>query len=54
LARRLELVAIAFQEFVEFSLQMPGNAVLFTVLAAIAIHRPPSKRPEMGPPRALA
>lgn len=33
------LVAIAFQEIVEFSLQMPGNALLFTVLAAIAIHR---------------
>jgi O-antigen ligase len=31
------LVAIAFQELVEFSLQMPGNAALFAVVAAIAI-----------------
>ncbi len=31
------LVAIAFQELVEFSLQMPGNATLFAVVAAIAI-----------------
>lgn len=35
------LVAIALQEAVEFSLQMPGNAVLFTVLCAIAV-RPSS------------
>lgn len=34
------LVAIALQSIVEFSLQMPGNAVLFVVLAAIAMHRP--------------
>jgi O-antigen ligase len=33
------LVAIAFQESVEFSLQMPGNAVLFAVVCAIACHR---------------
>jgi hypothetical protein len=33
------IVAIAFQEIVEFSLQMPGNAALFTVLCAIAIRR---------------
>jgi O-antigen ligase len=33
------LVAIALQEVVEFSLQMPGNAALFTLLAAIAIRR---------------
>ena len=32
------LIAIAFQEVIEFSLQMPGNAVLFTVLCAVAIH----------------
>jgi hypothetical protein len=31
------LVAIAFQEIVEFSLQMPGNATLFAIAAAIAI-----------------
>jgi len=34
------LVAIALQEAVDFSLQMPGNALLFTVLCAIALHRP--------------
>jgi hypothetical protein len=34
------LVAIAIQETVDFSLQMPGNAVLFGVLAAIAAHDP--------------
>ena len=33
------LVAIAFQEIVEFSLQMPGNAAFFTVLCAIAVRR---------------
>jgi O-antigen ligase len=36
------LVAIGLQETVEFSLQMPANAVLFAVLCAIAIHRPRS------------
>jgi hypothetical protein len=39
------LAAIALQESAEFSLQMPGNAVLFTVIAAIAIHQGPSVRP---------
>ena len=34
------IVAIALQEVAEFSLQIPGNAVLFTVLAAIAVHKP--------------
>jgi O-antigen ligase len=34
------LIAIAFQETVEFSLQMPGNAALFAVVCAIAVHRP--------------
>jgi O-antigen ligase len=33
------IVAIAFQEIVEFSLQMPGNAALFTVLCAIAVRK---------------
>jgi putative inorganic carbon (HCO3(-)) transporter len=32
------LIAIAIQSLVEFSLQMPGNAVLFAVVGAIAIH----------------
>jgi putative inorganic carbon (HCO3(-)) transporter len=32
------LVAIALQSVVEFSLQMPGNAALFAVIAGLAIH----------------
>jgi O-antigen ligase len=32
------LAAIALQETVEFSLQMPGNALLFAVLCGIALH----------------
>jgi O-antigen ligase len=32
------IVAIAVQSLVEFSLQMPGNAALFTMLGAIALH----------------
>ena len=32
------LVAIAAQSFVEFSLQMPGNAALFAVLCGLALH----------------
>jgi O-antigen ligase len=35
------LIAIAIQELTDFSLQLPGNAVLFTLLIAIAIHRTP-------------
>jgi O-antigen ligase len=43
----LGLIAIAIQELTDFSLQMPGNAVLFVLLAAIAIHRPPRhERPQ--------
>jgi len=38
------LLAIALQETVDFSLQMPGNAALFVVLAAIALHRAPAMR----------
>ncbi len=34
------LCAIAIQELSDFTLQMPGAAVLFVILAAIAIHRP--------------
>jgi len=34
------LVGIAAQSFLDFSLQMPGNAILFILLLAIAIHRP--------------
>jgi putative inorganic carbon (HCO3(-)) transporter len=39
------LVAVALQAFVEFSLQMPGNAVLFVALLAIAMHGSMRKRP---------
>ena len=38
------IIAIAFQEIVEFSLQMPGNAALFTVLCAIAVRRASVKK----------
>jgi O-antigen ligase len=38
------LTAIALQETVDFSLQMPGNAALFAVLCAIALHKAPEKR----------
>ena len=34
------LAGIAAQSLVDFSLQMPGNAALFTLVAAIAVHRP--------------
>ena len=32
------MVAVGLQETVEFSLQMPGNAALFAVLAGVAVH----------------
>lgn len=32
------IAAVALQSLVEFSLQMPGNAALFTVLCGIALH----------------
>jgi len=35
--------AIGLQSLVEFSLQMPGNAALFAVLLAIALHEPPDR-----------
>jgi len=34
------ILAMALQEVVEFSLQIPGNAVLFVVLVAVAVHDP--------------
>jgi O-antigen ligase len=34
------ILAMALQEVVEFSLQIPGNAVLFVVLIAVAVHEP--------------
>ena len=39
------IVAMAFQEIVEFSLQMPGNAALFVVLCAMAVRRTSPKKP---------
>jgi len=36
------LVAIGFQETVDFSLQMPGNAALFAAICAVALHAPAS------------
>ena len=33
------IAAVALQELVDFSLQMPGNAVLFVLLMAMAAHR---------------
>jgi O-antigen ligase len=38
------LLSIATQSLVEFSLQMPGNAALFAVLAGIALHQSPNLR----------
>ncbi len=37
------LFAIALQETVEFSLQIPGNACLFALLAAIALRQPAAR-----------
>lgn len=38
------LLLVALQETVDFGLQVPGNAALFAVLAAIAVHRAPRER----------
>jgi hypothetical protein len=38
------LIAIAAQSLVEFSLQMPGNAALLAIVAAIALHQSPKLR----------
>jgi hypothetical protein len=40
------ICGLAIQEVTEFSLQIPGIALLFTVLIAIAIHSPlwPARR----------
>lgn len=42
------LLGIAIQSLVEFSLQMPGNAALFAVLAAIALHPGARPNPDSG------
>ncbi|MFN8065290.1 MAG: O-antigen ligase family protein [Vicinamibacterales bacterium] len=38
------MLSIAVQSLMEFSLQMPGNAALFCLLVAIALHRSPNLR----------
>ena len=38
------ILAVAAQSFVEFSLQMPGNAALFVVLLAMVLHEATSRR----------
>jgi O-antigen ligase len=40
----LGLGAIGVQEIADFSLQMPGNAAMFAVVCAMAIHKRPSRR----------
>jgi O-antigen ligase len=47
------LAAVALQETVDFSLQMPGNVALFAVLCGIALHRSP-QRPGRERPVAAA
>ena len=37
------LVAIAMQETVEFSLQIPADALLFAAVCALALHQAPSR-----------
>ena len=43
------LAALAFQSVVDFSLQMPGNAVTFALLMAVAAHRPPPPSTRLRP-----
>lgn len=38
------LLAIGLQEIVDFSLQIPANAVLFAAVCALAFHRAPERR----------
>ena len=45
------LIAIALQSAVEFSLQMPGNAVLFVVLLAMALYVPARRQAPPDRPR---
>jgi hypothetical protein len=47
------LVSIGLQSLLDFSLQMPGNAALWAVLAAIAVHRSPNLRRARDPRHAL-
>jgi O-antigen ligase len=39
------LLAVALQDTVDFSLQMPGNAALFAALCGIALHRVSERKP---------
>jgi O-antigen ligase len=39
------LAAVALQDTVDFTLQMPGNAALFAALCGIALHRVPERKP---------
>jgi len=39
------LVAIGLQEMVDFSLQVPANAVMFAAVCALALHRAPARIP---------
>ena len=48
------LLSIAMQSAVDFSLQMPGNAALFAVVAAIAVHQSPNLRSAHGDARRAA
>ena len=41
--------AVGLQSLVDFSLQMPGNAVLFALLMAVAVHRPRPRPARVGP-----
>lgn len=41
LGAMIALCAIAIQEFVDFSLQIPANAMLFCLLCALCVARPP-------------
>ena len=45
------LGGLALQSLVDFSLQLPGNAVLFALLMAVAVHRPArgAPRPAIAP-----
>jgi O-antigen ligase len=38
------ILAVALQSLLDFSLQMPGNAALFALLGAIALHESPNAR----------
>ena len=48
------VAAIALQELVDFSLQIPGNAVLFTLLCAVAAHRSVTRDTRVDTPHAGA